>query len=176
MKAFSASVARKDPSSNNVYIDLLDLDNEPLLECHALHREIMERRKEGARNCLFIDEVRMLRGFREGDQQHPCTRRMGCLPHGIERVIACTGVSAPRYDCGEGSSSIVYAEHEVVSLQSDQADRAIGTWIDIPLHMNPLMRANGGYKGMTAQEALGVANGAEHRPAPALASGPRAGR
>ena len=32
MKAFSASVARKDPSSNNVYINLLDLDNEPLLE------------------------------------------------------------------------------------------------------------------------------------------------
>ena len=32
MKAFSASVARRDPSSNNVYIDLLDLDNEPLLE------------------------------------------------------------------------------------------------------------------------------------------------
>ena len=32
-KAFSSSVARKDPSSNNVYIDLLDLDNEPLLEC-----------------------------------------------------------------------------------------------------------------------------------------------
>ncbi len=32
MKAFSASVARRDPSSNNVYIDLLDLDNELLLE------------------------------------------------------------------------------------------------------------------------------------------------
>lgn len=31
--------------------------------------------------------------------------------------------------------------------------------------MNPLMRTNEGYKGMTAQEALGVANGAEHRPA-----------
>lgn len=29
MKAFSVSVARKDPSSNNVYIELLDLDNEP---------------------------------------------------------------------------------------------------------------------------------------------------
>ena len=40
MKAFSASAAREDPSSNNVYIDLLDLDNEPLLEYHALHREI----------------------------------------------------------------------------------------------------------------------------------------
>ena len=75
-----------------------------------------------------------------------------------------------------GSSSIVYAEHEVVFLQSDQAGRAISTRIDIPLHMNPLMRANGDCKGMTAQEALGVANGAEHRPAPLLASGPRAGR
>lgn len=39
-------------------------------------------------------------------------------------LIARTGVSAPRYDCGEGSSAIVYAEHEVVFLQSDQADRA----------------------------------------------------
>ena len=47
---------------------------------------------------------------------------------------------------------------------------------DIPLHMNPLMRANEDYKGMTAREALGVANGVEHRPAPALASGPRTGR
>lgn len=75
-----------------------------------------------------------------------------------------------------GSFAIVYAEHEVVILQSDQADRAIGTRIDIPLHMNPLMRENGDCKGMTAQEALGVANGAGHRPAPASASGPRAGR
>ena len=103
---------------------------------------------------------------------------LGCSPgekHPLH-IIACTGVSAPRYDCGEGSSSIVYAEHEVVFLPSDQADRASGAWIDIPLHMSPLMRANEGYKGMTAQEALGVANGAEHRPAPALASGPLTGR
>lgn len=28
MKAFSASIAREGPSSNNVYIDPLDLDNE----------------------------------------------------------------------------------------------------------------------------------------------------
>lgn len=63
MKAFSSSVARKDPSANNVYIDLLDLDCEPLLEYHALHREIMERHKEGARNCLFIDEVQLCGGF-----------------------------------------------------------------------------------------------------------------
>ena len=63
MKAFSASVARKDPSSNNIYIDLLDLDNEPLLEYHALHREIIGRHKEGARNRLFIDEVQLCEGF-----------------------------------------------------------------------------------------------------------------
>lgn len=63
MKAFSVSVARKDPSSNNVYIDLLDLDNEPLLEYHALHRENIERHKEGARNRLFIDEVQLCEGF-----------------------------------------------------------------------------------------------------------------
>lgn len=83
------------------------------------------------------------------------------------------GLGRPQY---VGSFAIVYAEHEVVFLQSDQADRASGTWIDIPLHMNPLMRANGGLQGHAAQEALGVVNGAEHRPAPALASGPRAGR
>ena len=62
-KTFSASVARKDPSSNNVYIDLLELDNEPLLEYHALHHEIMKRHKEGARNHLFIDEVQLCEGF-----------------------------------------------------------------------------------------------------------------
>lgn len=63
MKAFSASVARKDPYSNNVYIDLLDLDNEPLLEYHALHREIIKRHKEGAGYRLFIDEVQLCEGF-----------------------------------------------------------------------------------------------------------------
>ena len=31
-------------------------------------------------------------------------------------------------------AAIVYAEHEAVSLQSDQFDRAISAWIDIPLH------------------------------------------
>lgn len=67
MKAFSASVARRDPSSNNVYVDLLDLDSEPSLEYHALHHEIIERHKEGARNRLFIDEVRLWRGFRESN-------------------------------------------------------------------------------------------------------------
>jgi uncharacterized protein len=63
MKAFAAATAREDPASNNVYIDLLDLDNEPLLEYHALHREISGRYKEGVHNRLFIDEVQLCDGF-----------------------------------------------------------------------------------------------------------------
>lgn len=65
MKAYFASVAQEDPSSNNVYIDLLDLDNEPLLEYHALHREITGRYKDGVCNRLFIDEVQMCGGLRK---------------------------------------------------------------------------------------------------------------
>ena len=67
MKAFSASVARRDPSSNNVYIDLLDLDNEPLLEYHALHREIIERHKGGRPQPSLHRRGAAVRGFREGN-------------------------------------------------------------------------------------------------------------
>ena len=63
MKAFAAETASEDPASSNVYIDLLDLDNEPLLEYHALHREIENRRKDGVANRLFIDEVQLCDGF-----------------------------------------------------------------------------------------------------------------
>jgi len=46
---------------------------------------------------------------------------LGCSPGGNHplHIIARTGVSAPRYDCCEGSFAIVYAGHEVVFLQSD---------------------------------------------------------
>ena len=63
MKAFAAEMANEDPGSNNVYIDLLDLDNEPLLEYHALHREIEGQRKAGVTNRIFIDEVQLCKGF-----------------------------------------------------------------------------------------------------------------
>ena len=63
MKAFAAEMANEDPGSNNVYIDLLDLDNEPLLEYHALHHEIEGRRKAGVANRIFIDEVQLCDGF-----------------------------------------------------------------------------------------------------------------
>jgi uncharacterized protein len=63
MKAFVAEMASKDPSSNNVYIDLLDLDNESLLEYHSLHREIENRHEDGVSNRLFIDEVQLCDDF-----------------------------------------------------------------------------------------------------------------
>lgn len=63
MKAFSAELAKRDPSSNNLYIDLLDLDNEGLLEYHALHGKIAKSHKDGVRNRLFIDEVQRCEGF-----------------------------------------------------------------------------------------------------------------
>ena len=63
MKAFASETADADPGSNNVYIDLLDLDNESLLEYHALHREIAQRHRDDAHNRLFIDEVQLCEGF-----------------------------------------------------------------------------------------------------------------
>lgn len=63
MKAFCAELTRQDPSSNSLYIDLLDLDNEELLEYHALHDKITRSYKDGVRNRLFIDEVQLCEGF-----------------------------------------------------------------------------------------------------------------
>lgn len=63
MKAFAEEKRGMDPSSNNVYLDLLDLDNEPLLEYHALHEHVASAWVEGAINRLFIDEVQLCPGF-----------------------------------------------------------------------------------------------------------------
>ena len=63
MRAFAAELAKADPLSNNLYLDLLDLDNEDLLEYHALHKRIVGSYKEGVHNRLFIDEVQRCEGF-----------------------------------------------------------------------------------------------------------------
>lgn len=63
MKAFAREAAERDPSSNNVYLDLLDLDNEELLEYHALHGKIEGSYRDGVRNRLFIDEIQQCEGF-----------------------------------------------------------------------------------------------------------------
>lgn len=63
MKAFEAETAAADALSNNVCFDLLDLDNEHLLEYHALHEHIKSSWKEGAHNRLFIDEIQLCKCF-----------------------------------------------------------------------------------------------------------------
>ena len=63
MRAFAAETAAVDPLSNNLYLDLLDLDNESLLEYHALHQRVVESHRDGAHNRLFIDEIQLCEGF-----------------------------------------------------------------------------------------------------------------
>lgn len=63
MRAFATELTAGDPSANHVYLDLLDLDNEPLLEYHALHERIVSSYREHAHNRLFIDEVQLCKGF-----------------------------------------------------------------------------------------------------------------
>lgn len=63
MRAFAAETAAGDPLSNNLYLDLLDLDNESLLEYHALHQRVVESHRDGAHNRLFIDEIQLCEGF-----------------------------------------------------------------------------------------------------------------
>ena len=65
MKSFATELAKADPSSNSLYLDLLDLDNENLLEYHALHERIVGSYKDGTRNRLFIDRARWLVGEQE---------------------------------------------------------------------------------------------------------------
>jgi predicted AAA+ superfamily ATPase len=63
MKAFASETASNDSLSNNVYLDLLDLDNEDLLEYHALHKRVVGMYRENAHNRLFVDEVQLCDGF-----------------------------------------------------------------------------------------------------------------
>ena len=63
MEAFADEVRRKRPGANVVYIDLLDLDNEGLLEYHELHSRVAGSYAPGGPNYLFVDEVQLCEGF-----------------------------------------------------------------------------------------------------------------
>ncbi|MBQ9001883.1 MAG: ATP-binding protein [Eggerthellaceae bacterium] len=63
MEAFADEVRRKRPAANVVYIDLLDLDNEDLLEYHELHSRVTGSYAPGGSNYLFVDEVQLCDGF-----------------------------------------------------------------------------------------------------------------
>ena len=63
MKAFACELEKTDPLSNHLYIDLLDLDNEHLLEYHSLHKAITDAWADGRNNRLFIDEVQLCKDF-----------------------------------------------------------------------------------------------------------------
>ena len=48
---------------NIIFIDLSDLENESLLEYHALNEHVLSHTVEGADNVLMIDEVQECKGF-----------------------------------------------------------------------------------------------------------------
>ena len=48
---------------NVIYIDLLDLSNEPLHEYHALNQYVLSHTQEGVANVLMIDEVQECASF-----------------------------------------------------------------------------------------------------------------
>lgn len=63
LKSYMDDLRRSDPQANLVYIDLMDLANEALLEYHALYQYITARHREDATNYVFVDEVQLCAGF-----------------------------------------------------------------------------------------------------------------
>lgn len=54
---------QNDSNANIIFIDLQLLDNESLLEYHALHNYVESQYKEGVHNYLLVDEVQMCKQF-----------------------------------------------------------------------------------------------------------------
>ncbi len=59
MLSYIAWIRQHDANANIIFIDLQLLDNESLLEYHALHAFVESRHKEGVNNYLLVDEVQM---------------------------------------------------------------------------------------------------------------------
>ena len=62
---------------NVIYIDLLDLSNEPLHEYHALNQYVLSHTQEGVANVLMIDEVQECASFERtiNSLRNPLPRR-----------------------------------------------------------------------------------------------------
>jgi len=63
MKSFINCLKEDDPTGNIIYVDLLDLENENLLEYHALYNYFSTRFEEGKNNYVLIDEVQLCKNF-----------------------------------------------------------------------------------------------------------------
>jgi len=63
LKSYMAFLRQSDPQANLIYIDLMDLANEALLEYHTLYQYITKRHRDGAANYVFVDEVQLCTGF-----------------------------------------------------------------------------------------------------------------
>ena len=62
LEAFISQI-RQDEDVNVIFVDLVDLQNEPLKEYHALHQYVIEHYREEKDNILCVDEVQMCPNF-----------------------------------------------------------------------------------------------------------------
>ena len=63
LKSYMSYLRKLEPQANIIYIDLMDLRSEKLLEYHALYQYVMDKRLVGTANYLFVDEVQLCAGF-----------------------------------------------------------------------------------------------------------------
>lgn len=63
LRSFVSVVKRSDPLANIVFIDLVDLENEPLKDYRTLYEYARDQVQEGCSNYLCIDEVQLCDGF-----------------------------------------------------------------------------------------------------------------
>ena len=63
LQAFMARVASESSDANLIFVDFMELENEPLKEYHALYAYVESHFRPGVENLLFVDEVQMCSGF-----------------------------------------------------------------------------------------------------------------
>ena len=63
LQAFLVRVSADTPDANIIFVDFMELANEPLKEYHALYAYVEAHCRQGVENFLFIDEVQMCSGF-----------------------------------------------------------------------------------------------------------------